>query len=254
VGGPYLAGYSMALELERGNVAAAEKQLAAANLPEGPPPTVHVMFLQLTRGRLRLEQRNAEAALRDFRMVGEYRSDLGIDNPATGAWRSGTALDLDALGKRSEALSYAIEEVDLARRWGAPRGLGFALRTLALIEGGSSRTELLEESVDVLEDSGARLELARSLVELGSALRRADSRDLLRRGLELAHRCGASPLEERAHAELAATGARPRRVVLTGLDALTPSERRIAEHAAEGLSNKEIAQTLSSPRRRSRCT
>ncbi len=248
VGGPYLAGYSMALELERGNIPAAETQLAAANLPEGPPPNVHVMFLQLTRGRLRLELRDAEAALRDFRMVGEYRSGLGIDNPATGAWRSGMALALHALGKRKEALPYAIEEVELARRWGAPRGLGFALRTLAVLEGGDAGMKLLEESVDALEDSGARLELARSLVELGSALRRAnrraDSRDLLRRGLELAHRCGAPPLEERAHAELAATGARPRRVVLSGVDALTPSERRVAEHAAEGLSNKEIAQTL----------
>jgi DNA-binding CsgD family transcriptional regulator len=36
----------------------------------------------------------------------------------------------------------------------------------------------------------------------------------------------------------------PRRVVLTGLEALTASERRIAELAAEGLSNLEIAQTL----------
>ena len=248
VGTPYLAGYSMALELERGNVDGAAQLLATAGLPEGPPPNVHVMFLQLTRGRLRLEQRDVEGALRDFRMVGEYRTGLGIDNPATGVWRSGIALALAALGHRDEAIPYAVEEVELARRWGAPRGIGFSLRTLGLLEGGRSGTELLEESVEVLEDSGARLELARSLVELGAALRRgnrrSDARDLLRRGLELAHRSGSPVLEERAHAELAATGARPRRVVLTGLDALTPSERRVAEHAAQGLSNKEIAQTL----------
>jgi DNA-binding NarL/FixJ family response regulator len=158
------------------------------------------------------------------------------------------AFALNTLGRRAEALPYAIEEVELARRWGAPRGLGFSLRTLGLLQGGAEGTELLEESVAVLEDSGSRLELARSLVELGSALRRgnrrSDSRDLLRRGLELAHRAGASQLEDRAQQELAATGARPRRVVLTGLDALTPSERRGAELAAGGMSNKEIAQTL----------
>ena len=43
---------------------------------------------------------------------------------------------------------------------------------------------------------------------------------------------------------LLATGARPRRLVLSGLEALTPSERRVAEMAADGLSNRDIAQAL----------
>jgi DNA-binding NarL/FixJ family response regulator len=51
-------------------------------------------------------------------------------------------------------------------------------------------------------------------------------------------------LAERAEAELRATGAKPRRVMLTGLEALTASERRIAELAADGLTNREIAQML----------
>jgi DNA-binding NarL/FixJ family response regulator len=44
--------------------------------------------------------------------------------------------------------------------------------------------------------------------------------------------------------ELEASGARLRRVELTGPESLTPSERRIAELAATGNTNREIAQRL----------
>lgn len=132
--------------------------------------------------------------------------------------------------------------------WAAPQAVGAALRSLGLIEGGVSGERLLRESVDVLEGSQARLEHARSLVELGAALRRsnkrADSREFLRQGLELAHKLGASALEERAQTELAATGARPRRLMLSGVESLTPSERRVAEMAADNMTNKDIAQAL----------
>jgi DNA-binding CsgD family transcriptional regulator len=92
------------------------------------------------------------------------------------------------------------------------------------------------------------LEHARATCDLGALLRRANrrvqARDLLRPGLESAHRLGALPLADRAETELRATGARPRRVMLSGLDALTASERRIAQLAGEGMSNREIAQAL----------
>jgi DNA-binding CsgD family transcriptional regulator len=107
---------------------------------------------------------------------------------------------------------------------------------------------LLAESARALSGTPARLELARSRIELGAALRRRgwprEARAELRAGLDLAHRCGAAPLAGRAHEELLATGARPRRPVLTGVDALTPSERRIVELAAGGATNREIAQSL----------
>ena len=51
-------------------------------------------------------------------------------------------------------------------------------------------------------------------------------------------------LAERARSELAATGARPRKPVLTGVDALTPMERQAAGLAAKGLTNPQIAQAL----------
>jgi DNA-binding CsgD family transcriptional regulator len=60
----------------------------------------------------------------------------------------------------------------------------------------------------------------------------------------LAHGCGASALVTRGNEELAATGAHPRKVMLSGLESLTASERRVAQLAAEDVSNKEIAQAL----------
>jgi DNA-binding NarL/FixJ family response regulator len=119
---------------------------------------------------------------------------------------------------------------------------------LGLVEGGASGEKLLREAVTVLETSQGRLEYAKALVELGAALRRgnkrSDAREYLRQGVELAHKLGATALEERAQTELAATGARPRRLMLSGLDSLTPSERRVAEMAADSMTNKDIAQAL----------
>jgi DNA-binding CsgD family transcriptional regulator len=117
-----------------------------------------------------------------------------------------------------------------------------------LIEGGEQGLAKLRKSVGILARTGAQLEHARSLVELGCALRRAnrraDSRAPLRQGLELALECGAGPLAERARTELAAAGARARNVFRIGSDALTPSERRVCVMAAAGKTNPEIAQSL----------
>jgi DNA-binding NarL/FixJ family response regulator len=117
-----------------------------------------------------------------------------------------------------------------------------------LIEGGKRGLALLEEAVQVLSGSPAKLEHAKARTELGAALRRANrrsqAREQLRHAVEVATICGATELAARAERELLATGARPRRVALSGIDSLTPSERRVAEMAADGPTNREIAQAL----------
>jgi DNA-binding NarL/FixJ family response regulator len=122
------------------------------------------------------------------------------------------------------------------------------MRVLGLVEAGEAGLGLLQEAVEVLASSEARLEHARALVDLGAALRRgnqrSEAREKLREGVDLALVLGAHELARRANEEIAASGARPRRVLRTGLDALTASERRVAQLAADGMSNKEIAQTL----------
>ena len=182
--------------------------------------------------------------------LGAALSAFGHTNPPASypAWRSLAALEHHALGETEQATALAREEVALARAWGAAVTLGRALRILGLIEGGESGIELIREAVAVLAASPGQLEHAYALANLGAALRRAnqraEARDHLRRALELAQRGGATLLAEHAHEELIATGARPRRVDLSGAAALTPSERRIAAMAAEGMSNREIAQAL----------
>jgi DNA-binding NarL/FixJ family response regulator len=119
---------------------------------------------------------------------------------------------------------------------------------MGLVEGGERGIELLTEATSTLGESEARLEHARTLIDLGAAVRRTgrrgEAKQLLAEAMDLAHRCGATAEVERAHAELLAAGARPRRVALGGADALTPSERRVAQMAANGMANKEIAQAL----------
>jgi DNA-binding CsgD family transcriptional regulator len=92
------------------------------------------------------------------------------------------------------------------------------------------------------------LEVARGRADYGAALRRAgcrvQARAQLERALDLAHRCGARRIAARAREELISAGAKPRRDAITGRDALTASELRVARMAAEGLTNREIAQAL----------
>jgi DNA-binding NarL/FixJ family response regulator len=120
-----------------------------------------------------------------------------------------------------------------------------ALRTRGIVTGGLRE---LNAAVETLARSSARLEHAKALVALGAAQRRAGQRRAarasLRAGHELAHRCGADPLTAHAEDELRTSGARLVDRPITGLDALTPSERRIASLAADGHTNPQIAQSL----------
>lgn len=198
-----------------------------------------------TRGRIRLAHGDVAGAIEDLGRCAEIPYAHGTPNGW--GWRAALAVAL-AASERDRALQLARAQLDGAGRVGLPRAIGVGLRALGLVEGGEEGLAHLEQSVQVLADSPARLEYARSLVELGAGRRRtgkrAAAREPLREGLDLAYRCGATRLEARARAELAATGARPRRALTTGRDALTPSEERVAAMAAAGMSNPEIAQAL----------
>ena len=234
--------------IEKGRLDEAAAALARAGMDETPPSSTRLLYFRDTAARLRVLRGDLTGGVAELLDEGKYHESVGHRNPAFMAWRSPVALALLQLGEPHEARRLAREELELARAWGAPRALGAALRAAGLIEGGEQGLALLEEAVQAVADSPAKLEHAKARTELGSALRRANrrsqAREHLRHAVELATICGATHLAARAEHELLATGARPRRIALSGVESLTPSERRVAELAAAGPTNREIAQAL----------
>ena len=201
-------------------------------------------------GRLALVERRDADALEHF---AAWRDGVdGVRNPASCAgWRCASARALSALGRGAEARELAAEELELARRFGAPRAISAALREVAYSTAHGSLEEpiaLLGEAVAIAGASEARLEHCRALLELGTVLRRAgrrtDAGRALGEAVEIARACGARLLQERADAELEVAGTRVQRAARRGADALSPSERRVVGLAIEGLSNRQIAEAL----------
>jgi DNA-binding CsgD family transcriptional regulator len=248
LGLPSIAHYLVQALTERGETGDAWAILRESRL-DGPASELSDVYtsnaLLLARARLKLVGGDPEGSRADLEELRVRQAAFGEQNPSLSPWRSALALTLLELGERDQAELLAREEVELARAWGAPRALGMALRAAGAVSGDRA---LLAEAVEVLRGSFARLEHGRALADLGDALavdgEHASARELLRDALELAHHCGAAPLEERVLASLRVAGARPRRAVLRGPGALTPSERRVAELAATGLANRDIADRL----------
>jgi DNA-binding CsgD family transcriptional regulator len=233
--------------LERGKLDQAAAVIEGVTLTSPVIETTIGIGLLEAHGRVRLARGQRAQGIADLRHCGELAERVGLRNPNWFAWRGALALAL-APENPHEAWELAQTELELAHHVGAPRAIGIALRVCGLLTGGRDGIELLKRSVAVLESSPARLELAYSLAELGAALRRAGertaAREPLRRALDLAARCGATPLARRAREEALAAGARPRRPWSSGVHALTPSELRVARLAAQSLGNREIAQAL----------
>jgi DNA-binding CsgD family transcriptional regulator len=215
-------------------------------------PGVATVLIPAAWGRLHLAAGRPRDALAAFQTcAGMFGADVwGLDIRDVGYLhaRSGAAQALLRLGDREQACRLADAELGEVRAFGAPRALGVALRTAGLAHGGDDGVRMLAESVAVLAGSPAVLERAKSLAELGAAERRAgrraSAREHLADALDLAARCGAAPLVGRARDELVAAGARPRRVWRRGAESLTPAELRVARLAVEGMTNREIAQSL----------
>jgi DNA-binding NarL/FixJ family response regulator len=233
--------------VEADDLAGADAVLTCARQQAAPPAgALPAPLLLQGRARLRLAQHRPEEALADAREAAVRASELGVHHPVLADWRAEAAEALVILGETAEAQRFAREQVELSEQLGAPGARGSALRVLARTM--PEPIPHLEQAVEILADSPARLEHTRALVALGAALRRAnrraEARTPLRRALEQADRSGMLLLARRARGELNAIGTRPRRSALSGPGALTPGEHRVAQLAAQGHSNRAIAERL----------
>jgi DNA-binding CsgD family transcriptional regulator/tetratricopeptide (TPR) repeat protein len=247
-GRTWITAHLVEVLVEQGELGAAAEIAEGIRFDDQAATLLASNMLLCARGRARYEQGRPDEALADLTTCGRYANEGGITNPAVLPWRSRAALVHLRLGHAETAQRLAFDELAHARAWGAPAAVSVALRAAARASPGSEPIDLLREATTILESSPARIEHAHAACDLGATLRRAghrhDARTPLRRALDAAVTCGARPLARRAREELTAAGARPRRDRIEGRLALTASELRVASLAAEGRTNREIAQSL----------
>jgi DNA-binding CsgD family transcriptional regulator len=237
---------AMVVHIERGELDAASARAQEAEATGVDNDRLYLDQFLTARARLRIAQGDARAGLSDLLWCGDRLDALGVHWSSESQARA--VLALVSLDERARAQALARDQLVIARRVGAPGALGLMLRAAARAADGDQALALLEEAAAVLERSSARLELAYALADLGATLnrlgRRREGRDAERRAIEFADQCGAVVLAETARAELQAGPGRRARVELTGPNSLTAAERRVCRQAADGHTNREIAQAL----------
>lgn len=205
-------------------------------------------FALTARGFTRMMNGRLEEAERDLRRVVEILDQHEWRAPAAARGRMRLAELLVNSGRPDEALDLTAEDAYWAERAGVRGALGCVLRVRALAQEGDERLATQRQAAEAMAASPLLADRARALAELGITLRLRgeldEARQVLRQALDIASRAEAALLTGEIRSELEASGARPRRERISGLEALTPSERRVAELAAEGMTNRQIAEGL----------
>jgi DNA-binding CsgD family transcriptional regulator/tetratricopeptide (TPR) repeat protein len=226
----------------------AEAVLRSVDRQQPAPPPFFAAWSEMARGRLAACREEPAAAMDAFLAAGRHHAALGIVNPAVLPWRSEAALEAHRLGRAHEAQALVGEELAIAERFRGPRPIGVAQRAAGLLARGEEAVELLRSADRMLAGCGARVERARALRDLGGAIRRAgrpgEARKVLREAATVADDVGADRTAEEARAELRVAGGRAPARATSPADRLTAGERRVAELAAAGQTNRQIANAL----------
>ncbi|MCA1186015.1 AAA family ATPase [Saccharopolyspora sp. 6T] len=217
-------------------------------LPHSPDDLQVVALRRLVQSNLAMQDGDPVTALTHLLDCGRRLEQAGWFGPAACSWRPTAALLRHRLGDVRAAVELAEEEYQRARDWGAPTPLGRALRVRAVVTGGGRRVELLREAVQVLRPAADRLELAGALAALGEALRDrapAEAELVLAESAQVAARSGAPPHATGAPGPGGGRGNGPSEPAAV----LTRAEEAVAESAALGRTNQEIADELRVSRR-----
>ena len=242
---PRIAGVAIQVFIERGRLDAAVSVAEQHGDRLGRDHALADEYLT-ARGRLRVARGDAREGVADLLRCGELLEKYQVERPSP--WRPDAAAALAELGDEERAERLARQAIAGARDFGAPSRLAHALRVGGRVIGADEGLALMEEAVALTEHSPARLESAYALADLGVELigrrRKREGREALRLALDRSLKCDATALSERIRGDLGAGGGRPPRLELTGVDALTPAERRVCDLAAGELTNRQIAQSL----------
>jgi ATP/maltotriose-dependent transcriptional regulator MalT len=200
------------------------------------------------RGELAAALGHPEVAVEHFTRAGVLAPEATADELP---WRGGAALAHLRAGNTREAADLAKEHLAAAQAEGSPYALASALRTMAVVDYAHDRTQHLLRARAVLAGTRADRLLAQINTDLAGLLilsHDASSRDraltLLRTAEEHTGRQELWPLQSRIRRLLDRLDERPRKVETEAIAALTISEQRVARMAADGLTNRQIANEL----------
>ncbi|MFF6940331.1 hypothetical protein [Streptomyces lavendulae] len=244
----YAIGTLIETLLARGSVAEARQVARTYKLADGGfPKAVVYPDPQAVWGKLLLAQGRIEEAEHHLSTAGKRLDLRGTRNPSWSPWQLDLAL-AQVTHDTELAAATAAEAVVRARAFGASSVIGHALRVAAAAAEPARAALLLKEAVDHLDQSPAAAELAHALIDHGTALHTLgdphQAAQQLYRGMETAAACGADALVDRARAQIASAGLRPRRLSSSEQESLTVAELAAARHAARGLDNAAIAKEL----------